>query len=137
MQQILLKSLEIARASFPAEEKWASRTFHITCIWDKNRLVSVGENSEKTHPLNSRNNVKNFDLSRKRSCSELKSVLRAKKSRNDINWKKMSIVNIRLGRAGEFLMSRPCIFCQSLFRYINCKSIFYTTNQGLFEKYVS
>lgn len=135
MNTVLKKSSEIALAMFPAEKKWSSRTRHITCIWDKTRLVSVGENSEKTHTINRRNNKNNFDLGQKRCCSEWSAINRAKNTRSNLNWKKLTIVNIRVGRKKEFLMSRPCIFCQSLLQYFSCSKVFYTDNNGEFQRY--
>ncbi len=126
--------MEIARALYPVDFG-ARRTFHITCIFERTKLISVGENSIKTHVINRRNNKNKFNLAEKGSCSELQAVLKLKNQRNFVDWKKLSIVNLRINKDNNFCMSRPCSFCQSMLKYFNCRNVYFTNELGKFQKY--
>jgi len=44
--------------------------------------------------------------------------------------KPFEIINIRLNKRGEIRLSKPCKVCYSWLTTMNCKSIFYSTNEG-------
>lgn len=134
MNKFCQKSIEIARALYP-DLRDERRTFHWTFIWHGSKLLTIGENKQKTSPRNLRNakGIK-YDLQEKACCSELSAFIRLKNQSN-IAWKKLSFINVRINREGGICMSKPCRYCQSLFNYIMPKEIFYTNQEGKFEKY--
>jgi hypothetical protein len=104
---------------------------HISFIIQRNRILSIGTNSSKTHPLAVR---KGYPL--EQMHSELTAVIRA--GRN-VELKKCRLVNVRLSSTSLVVdrpilrLSKPCKICSSwclgLF-----KEIYYTDENG-FVKY--
>jgi hypothetical protein len=133
MNTVQKKSLELAKALLP--DHFECRTFHITALFERTRLICVGQNKPQTHAKNLWNNRRNFDLGQKNTCSELDSCLRARKKFSNLDWKRITMVNVRLGRNGEVLMSKPCQSCESLIEYLKPGQIYYTTNEGNFTEY--
>lgn len=129
------KSLETAAALFDPDYPLRCQVFSFG--WFKKRLIAVGRNQDKTHPLNLVN-VLRFDTGKihrdKGVCSELNLILRLKKTTN-IPFDKITIVNVRLDKNKNVKMSRCCNSCQSLIRYIQPKALYYTNDLGIFEKY--
>lgn len=129
------KSIELARADYDPNAKTRCQVF--SYVWYGNRVVAMGRNSHKTHPLNIRNKLKFDDgqeLIDRGTCSELSSFLRLK-NRTNIPYKKITLVNIRIDKGGRICNSRPCVSCQSLLRYIGIKKVYYTNQDGKFERY--
>ena len=42
---------------------------------------------------------------------------------------------VRVDRAGEFRMSKPCSMCESALKHVGIKRIYYTTDDGTIEYY--
>lgn len=59
------------------------------------------------------------------------------KNQYDVNWKKIKIVNVRIGRDGEVKNSAGCTFCFNLFRYLEVPFIYHTTSDGFKIQYFS
>jgi hypothetical protein len=135
------KSVDLARALFnPA--KHSPRCFVVSFGWVKSRVVGIGVNSLKTHPANLYNpqfcRRTGVRLEKASCCSELSLFLKIKNTTN-IDFDKISIVNVRLTRDGKIGNSKPCISCSSLYRYLDPKNLFYTLDSNLdnpvFEEY--
>lgn len=127
--------VEIGFAIFnPDEHKL--RTFHLSGIYFKNRLVSLATNSEKTHSLNKLNPKYGHDGSEilKRCCSEFRAIQRLKKISN-IEFHRCVMVNIRINRLGKLANSCPCDSCASLLRHYSFKTVYYTDGNGYFVRY--
>lgn len=131
--KILDKAVEVARAMFPDELD--QRTFHVTCIFERSTLLCVGQNKPKTHRRNMLNNTANFDVGIKGTCSELATILKAKSKYSNIDWRRVTLVNIRIGRDGGLKLSKPCVSCESLLAYFEPGAVYYSTNEGEFNKY--
>ena len=136
------KSIELARALFNPT-KHEPRCFVVSIGWVKSRIVGVGINSLKTHPANLRNpqfcRRTGARLSKDSSCAELGLFLKIKNTTN-IDFDKISIVNVRLTRDGKIGNSMPCISCNSLYQYLQPKNLFYTLDSNFenpeFEEYL-
>jgi hypothetical protein len=130
------KSIETALALF--EPDYASRCQVFSFCYLKGRLLAVGRNSKKTHPLNLVN-VLRFDTGEihrdKGCCAELSVALKIKKTTNT-PFSKITIINVRLDKNKNIKMSRPCNSCNSLISYLKPKNVFYTNNSGQFEEYL-
>lgn len=137
------KSIELARALFnPAKHE--PRCFVVSVGWVKSRIVGVGINSLKTHPANLRNpqfcRRTGARLSKDSSCAELGLFLKIKNTTN-IDFDKISIVNVRLTRDGKIGNSQPCVSCSSLVKFAQPKNLFYTLDSNFenpeFEEYIN
>lgn len=136
------KSVELAQALFnPA--KHAPRCFVASFGFYKNRIIGIGINSLKSHPANLRNPLycrRTGDLIDKQSCcAELSLFLKIKNTTN-IDFDKISIINVRLTRDGKIGNSKCCNSCSSLIKYCQPKNLFYSLDGEIsdpkFEEYV-
>jgi len=129
------KFIDLAYALFdPAH---SPRTFHVSFILYKNRIISIGINNAKTTPVNLLNPKYGKDGQNisgiKGSCSEWVAISKMKNMTN-IRFCKSILVNVRLNRNKIIDVSRPCHSCQSLILFLNLKKVFYTNKHGLFEE---
>ena len=129
--KIQKQSIEIARAAFPSDFG-ERRCFHISFLFRKNRLLCFAENSSKTHARNRYNSK--WDLGLKKQCSELRLFLIARSKFKEIDWGKMTIVNVRLGRKMEVLNSAPCAACRNLLSFLSPRELQFSTEEG-FKNY--
>lgn len=115
------------------------RCNHFSFVFLNNRLVSIGRNVRKTHPINRRNPKFNMAGEKiddsKYSCSELVALLKIKKIRNNFNFNKSILVNVRIDRRGEISFAKPCQSCLSLLKFLNIKKVFFTDYTGEFKYY--
>lgn len=86
-------------------------------IIKKNKIVSVGFNSLKTHPKMN---------SEKTLHAEVSAVLRAK--RQDIAG--ATVFVLRSTRSGKVGMAKPCEICDRILRISGIKNVYYTTSNG-------
>lgn len=100
---------------------------HFSFIIQKNRIRAIGWNSLRTHPLA-------FKMGYKYSFvhSELSAITRFEGPPKEL--KNCTMVNVRLGKEGNILYSRPCKHCLKLLNAFNMRNVFYTTKQGCFEE---
>ena len=129
--KLKLRSVEIAYALFkPTEHE--HRVFVACLCWRKNRLVQVGINQDKTHPINARYNplicrrTGRIITENKGVCAELDCFLNLKKKTN-YNFRDLSIINVRIDRKMEIKNSRPCSSCSSLINYVSPRELWYST----------
>lgn len=135
---ILHKSLELARALYPSAFQ-ELRTFHVSVLWNKNKLLSVGVNRRSTHPRNLKNkkfNRKGHDISQmKFRCSEFESFIGLGKQRYTLDFSKCTMVNIRINKENQISLSQPCNSCENLIQWLGLRRVFFTNNEGNFELY--
>lgn len=110
------------------------RCHHFSFIIHKGRIVSIGQNNRKTHPINLKNRKYSLKTGKdfsdeKHTCSEFNAILKLKKLTN-INSKKCSIVNIRIDRNNNIAFAKPCMSCDSLLRYFEFKNIYWSDADG-------
>lgn len=110
------------------------RCQHFSFILYKNRVISIGNNSKKTHPSNLKNRKTSLrtgeDFSdQKHICSEFSAINKLKNMTN-IDTKKCVLVNLRYNRNGEIALSKPCMSCENLLKYFSFKRVIWTDNDG-------
>lgn len=114
------------------------RCQHFSFIYYKNKIMVIGKNNDKTHPvnlLNPRISRTGQDVSHmKASCSELTAVLKLKRMTN-IAANKCSLVNVRVNNNRQLSLARPCNSCSSLVQYFGFKDVIFTNSAGKFEYY--
>lgn len=104
--------------SIPRQKK------HVSMIFHKKQLISVGTNSFKTHP-----EAKKLGYRYEEMHSELDAYTKISRL---YKGKKLTLVNVRFNKNGELRMSKPCTLCTAWCCEI-FHNIFYTTNDGLIK----
>ena len=132
------RSLEISRALFNNIEKSAPRCRHFSFVYYQNKLISIGQNNKKTHPINLKNPVfseNGQNLSEiKGCCSEMIALLKVKRKTN-LAFNKCELYNIRIDKNGVVCNSYPCKSCQNLILFLGIKKVYYTDNCGSIKQY--
>ena len=105
---------------------------HIGCVVVyKHHIISVGFNSNKTHPIQKIYNKERFnDDDTPHSLHAEIMALIFLKDRKDIKWNDVHLYTYRENRNGELRMSKPCKSCMSLIHSLGIRHIHYTTNEG-------
>lgn len=128
----LEKVIEISYAFAGKRSLW-QRCRHFSFIFDRNKLISMGVNSYKTHPINLKYNY----INRKKekiadvigTHSEMSAVI--KLGLNDCAG--LTLVNIRINRKNELDYSFPCSGCKDMILKMGFNGVFYTTKNKKFE----
>lgn len=115
---------ETAKALQPNNH--SAKTFHVTFVLDKNKILSIGINSSKTHPKTLRYNY----WGKVGIHSELSAIIKLYKE----NCENYTFVNVRLKKDGTAALSKPCSGCQDMLNQMGYKKIYFTDEQGLFQK---
>ena len=122
--RIFKKFEEIAFAMVPVDRS-NSQFFHVAFIFQKNKILSIGVNSFKTHTwareLGYKGDAIHAELS---ACLKL----------GEENCSRYNIAVLRINRQNSLAMSRPCPHCGALLRKLKFKRIFYTNGGGQWEK---
>jgi hypothetical protein len=95
---------------------------HISLIFHKNRLLSVGRNCFKTHPK-----AKEIGYAYEEMHSELDAYRKVPKNYRGL---KLTLVNVRFNRFQQLRMSRPCELCTPWCREV-FDTIYYTDDEGI------
>lgn len=123
IEQKLNKFVEIAKALQPNNH--GVKTFHVTFILNKNKILSIGINNPKTHPKTLKYDYWD-DVG---VHSELSAVIKLGKE----DCSNYTFINIRLKKDGTVASSKPCRGCQDMLNQIGFKKIFFTNDLGKFE----
>ena len=124
--------IEIAKALKPAKE--TGRTFHVTAIYRKNQLVSIGCNSyNKPHRESKFGKYKATRMGGKYFAglhSEIDAIL---KSGLD-NFSEHTFINVRIGNDGNPCIAKPCANCATLLEtQLKPRCVLYTNSVGAIE----
>lgn len=96
---------------------------HVSLILKKNKIISIGTNNNKTHPL-----AKKYEYRFSEKHSELDALIKIPKELRS----KLVLVNFRFNNAGQLKMSCPCSkclpWCLEIF-----DDIYYSTQLGDFQ----
>lgn len=110
------------------------RCRHFSFILDRNRIISIGFNSPKTHPKNLKynyvNKLKENISNIVGTHSELNAVIRL----GEEDCSGLTLVNTRINRNNDLDYSAPCSGCQDMINQLEFSNIYYTNSQGKFEK---
>jgi hypothetical protein len=97
---------------------------HVSLIFTKKKLISIGRNYFKTHPKAHRLGYLYNEMH-----SELDAFRKVPRHHRD---KKLTLINVRMNADGELRMSKPCPVCTGWCVEVFDK-IYYTDNEG-FQK---
>ena len=110
------------------------RCRHFSFILDRNRIISIGWNSLKTHPLNLKynyvNKLKENISNIVGTHSELNAVIRL----GEEDCSGLTLINTRINRNNELDYSAPCHGCIDMINQLNFKNIYYSNSLGKFER---
>lgn len=85
-------------------------------VTNKNRVLSIGYNSAKTHPI--------MDTKMQMLHAECEAILRCPEG--DLRGSDVVVARARSG--GKAGLARPCKMCEELLRRCGVRRVFYTTN---------
>lgn len=133
MNKLFFKRLEDTALSLI---DWSDglRCRHFSFIISKKRIISIGYNTQKTHPANLK--YKKFSLKtgediseHKHTCSEFNAVVKLKNLTN-IDTKKCTLINLRYDRNKKIAFAAPCMSCLSLLSFHEFKRVLWTDSEG-------
>lgn len=102
------------------------RCRHFAFILNKNKIISIGKNSKKSHPINHKYGYSNGSGLHAEACAVIKS--------GSINHSKNILVTFRIDRNDKVAMGKPCRHCQKLLQDVNFKEIHYSDERGQFQR---
>jgi deoxycytidylate deaminase len=106
---------------------------HVGCVVTlKNRIISAGCNSNKTHPVQRKYNRLRFDNSEGYSPDSLHAEIHAlvQVAHMNIDWSKVTVFIYRKMKSRKCGLARPCPSCMAYIKALGIKNIVYTTNDG-------
>lgn len=108
------------------------KRYHIGCVAVyKGYILSVGFNSNKTHPIQKIYNKERFEEDNTpHSLHAEIAALCLIKNRNDIEWGSVELYIYRENKKGEPRLSKPCASCLAMIKDLGIKDIYYTTDGG-------
>jgi tRNA(Arg) A34 adenosine deaminase TadA len=97
---------------------------HIAAIVYKNKIIAIGRNLNKTHPLAEL-------FSRRPGAIYLHAEIDAiRRIPNSIPLKECSLVVIRTDRRNQLMYSKPCEGCLRAIKQYELEKVFYSTSEG-------
>jgi len=99
---------------------------HFSFIVLRNKVISIGWNNKvKSNPLNQKYGYR-YD----KPHSELIAIKNFPYPNKELS--RHTLVNVRIGRANDVIMCKPCMYCQNLLKTFNIKEVYYTNAMGNF-----
>ena len=111
------------------------RCRHFSFILDRNRIISIGMNSTKTHPMNLKYNYINKNKEKISDIVGTHSELNAVIKLGVEDCSKLTLVNTRINRNNLLDHSAPCNGCSDMIKQLNFKNVYHTDSQADFIQY--
>jgi len=111
------------------------RCRHFSFILDRNRIISIGMNSTKTHPMNLKYNYINKNKEKISDIVGTHSELNAVIKLGIEDCSKLTLVNTRINRNNLLDHSAPCNGCSDMIKQLNFKNVYHTDSQANFIQY--
>ena len=111
------------------------RCRHFSFILDRNRIISIGMNSTKTHPMNLKYNYVNKNKEKISDIVGTHSELNAVIKLGIEDCSKLTLVNTRINRNNLLDHSAPCNGCSDMIKQLNFKNVYHTDSQADFIQY--
>lgn len=108
------------------------KRYHVGCIAVyKGYILSVGYNSNKTHPIQKIYNKERFSANNTpHSLHAEIAALCLIKNRNDIDWTSVDLYIYRENKKGEPRMAKPCASCIAMIKDLGIVNVYYTKDSG-------
>lgn len=126
-----IKEISLAMApKHPTDQ----RCRHFSFILYKKKILTIGFNSPKTHPINLKhkfvNKYNNPINDLVGTHSELNAIIKF----GEEDCSGLTLINTRVNRRNEIDLSCPCDGCKDLISKLNFKKVFYSDKHGKFER---
>ena len=126
--KIFSKVVEVSHALLN-EHPSLHRCRHFSFIVSGNRILKIGFNRSKTHPINLKYNYVNkrgeYMGDQVGIHSEMDAVIKFGES----NCAGLTMINTRIDRNGKLAMSKPCRGCMHMLSHLNFNSVYYFDNR--------
>lgn len=129
----LNKIIELSFALVGRHRHTLQRCKHFSFIYDKNKLLSIGINSPKTHPLNLKYNYLNKQNNKISHIVGTHSEMSAVIKLGLESCEGLTIINTRINRKNEIDYSFPCNGCMEMLKELKFSKIFYTSKDKKFH----
>lgn len=125
---------DVAKAVSKIDREFPKNRYKIgAIITDKNKIISVGYNQQKTNPIQKKyNKFRPYIVYNPYIHAEIHAILNSKKD----SLKGCSIYTYRETKDGKISNSRPCEACMELIKKMGIKKICYTTKDGYCIEYI-
>lgn len=96
----------------------------------KNKIIGMGFNSTKSHPLQKEYNRYRFKGDYSPHCMHAEMHALMPIRHLDIDWSKVKVYTYRICRedGSRGALARPCISCQTFMKELGIRHIYYTTS---------
>lgn len=106
-------------------KNYRTKQNHIAFIFNRSKLIAIGVNKTKTHPLMSKHPYG----SQLHMCAELDAINKC----GNVDFSRFSMVVLRVRSSGALAYSKPCKGCHHLLKELGFKEITYSNNLGGLE----
>lgn len=115
-----------------ASEFSTFKRYHVGCVAVyKGYILSVGFNSNKTHPIQKIYNKERFSADNTpHSLHAEIAALCLIKNRSDIDWSSVELYIYRENKKGEPRMAKPCASCIAMIKDLGIIDVYYTKDNG-------
>lgn len=128
----LEKVIEITYA-LAGKCRHTKRCRHFSFIFENKRLLSIGMNSPKTHPLNLKYNYVNKQKNNISDVIGTHSELSAVIKLGEEECCGLTLVNTRINRNNKLDYSYPCAGCLDMIKKLKFKRVIYSDRNGGFS----
>ena len=106
---------------------------HTGCVMVyKNKVISVGWNTSKEHPLQKKyNKERGFDTDVSKNSLHAEMYALIKSEGLEIDWSKVIMFVYREHADGGLAMAKPCEACEKAIADRGIKTVFYTSKYGV------
>ena len=101
------------------------RTRHFAFIINKNKIISQGFNTLKTHPFL----LKYGYRSNCKVHAEASAIIKS----NTFNHKNNKMITFRFDKSGNLNQGKPCKYCQNILNLVDMKEVWYSDLKGEFK----
>lgn len=124
-----ISQIEKLATAVAMSHEGGKRTKHVAFLLRGNKIISVGVNSNRSHPLAKRLKAPRFTESQ---CAELNVCLKIGLNHRDSlpDFSLLTMIVVRVRKCGKLGMSKPCIGCQHLIRQCGFKDVYYSNENG-------
>ncbi len=132
-QKLGNRLIEIAKAM--KTQKSTGRAFHVTAITKGKKILCLGWNNYlKGHSIKRFGKYENWRKlpNEYLPCRHGETDAIIKFGETDLS--NYTVINVRVSNNNEIKLSKPCPNCTRVLSEINCRRVFYSTNEGGFEE---
>jgi deoxycytidylate deaminase len=120
------RTIDLAKAMCPLNIE--RRTSHVAFLVKKSKIVHIGVNLAKSHPITKGHKYKDYQHTG--IHAEVNVCIKSGKE----NLNKYKLIVVRIGRNNDIKNSKPCIGCQGVIHQFNICEVWYSTDAGNLEK---